>query len=83
LSLPKRKKGFFVQIGAFSKKPDSKYLQNISKNGFSYKVVQQNVNGKLFNKILIGPYNSRATANNNVTSIKSKLNVQNTFVVSY
>jgi len=76
-------KGFFIQIGAFSKKPDSKYLQNISKNGFSYKVVQQNVNGKLFNKVLIGPYSSKATANNNISSIKSKLNTQNAFIVNY
>jgi len=81
--VPPNTKGFFIQIGAFSKRPDSNYLQNISKNGFSYKVVQQNVNGKLFNKILIGPYNSKVAANNNVASIKNKLHIQNTFIVNY
>lgn len=75
--------GFFVQIGAFSKRPNDTYLQNISKNGFSYKIVQDNVNGKTFNKLLIGPYNTRAAAQSDVSSIKSRLNIQNTFIVNY
>ncbi|RBQ29661.1 SPOR domain-containing protein [Aliarcobacter vitoriensis] len=74
--------GFFVQIGAFSKRPNDSYLQSISKNGFSYKIIQDTVNGKTFNKVLIGPYNSRTAAQNEVSSIKSRLNIQNTFIVN-
>ncbi|PRM90416.1 SPOR domain-containing protein [Aliarcobacter cryaerophilus] len=75
--------GYFIQIGAFSKRPSESYLKNITSQGFKYKVIQEDVKGSTFNKLLIGPYSSRATASNDVSSVKNKLNIQNTFIVNY
>ena len=75
--------GYFIQIGAFSKRPSEAYLKNITSQGFKYKVIQEDVKGNTFNKLLIGPYSSRAAASNDVSSVKNKLNIQNTFIVNY
>ena len=75
--------GYFIQIGAFSKRPSESYLKNITSQGFKYKVIQEDVKGNTFNKLLIGPYSSRAAASNDVSSVKNKLNIQNTFIVNY
>ena len=75
--------GYFIQIGAFSKRPSEAYLKNITNQGFKYKVIQEDVKGSTFNKLLIGPYSSRAAASNDVSAVKNKLNIQNTFIVNY
>ena len=75
--------GYFIQIGAFSKRPSEAYLKNITSQGFKYKVIQEDVKGNTFNKLLIGPYSSRTAASNDVSSVKNKLNIQNTFIVNY
>ena len=75
--------GYFVQIGAFSKRPSESYLNSITKEGFKYKVIQEEVKGTMYNKLLIGPYSSSSTAASSVSSIKEKLNVTSAFVVKY
>ena len=75
--------GYFIQIGAFSKRPSESYLKNITSQGFKYKVIQEDVKGSTFNKLLIGPYSSRAAASNDASSVKNKLNIQNTFIVNH
>lgn len=76
-------RGYFVQIGAFSKRPNESYLNSISKEGFEYKVIQENVKGTLYNKVLIGPYNSKAAAQKDINSIKNRLNIKSAFVVNH
>jgi DedD protein len=39
--------GYFVQIGAFSKQPTQNYLNNLEKEGFKYKVIQESVKGTM------------------------------------
>lgn len=75
--------GYFVQIGAFSKKPSENYLNNITKQGFKYKIIQEEVKGTMYNKLLIGPYASNSTASSSVSTIKEKLNITSAFVVKY
>lgn len=76
-------KGYFVQIGAFSKKPSNKYINNIRNAGLKYKVYQVEVKGKLYNKVLIGPYSSRASAKQNIEDIKKKLNISSAYVLKF
>lgn len=76
-------KGFFIQIGAFSKQPSESYLKNISKQGFSYKLVTEDIKGKTFNKLLIGPYKTKAQAQADIQGVKDKLNIKSTFIVAY
>jgi len=75
--------GYFVQIGAFSKKPTPAYISKIRNANFKYKVHQVNVKGKLFNKVLIGPYSSRATASSQIENIKAKLKLNSAYVLKF
>jgi len=76
-------KGYFVQIGAFSKKPSQKYINNIRSANLKYKVYQVEVKGKLYNKVLIGPYSSRGSAKENIETIKSKLNLSSAYILKF
>jgi DedD protein len=76
-------KGYFVQIGAFSKKPSSSYINKIQNANLKYKVHQVEVKGKLFNKVLIGPYSSRANAADNIEDIKKKLNLSSAYILKF
>lgn len=76
-------KGTFIQIGAFSNMPSVKYLNNITSKGFSYNIYKVTINGKLFHKVLIGPYNSRGQAELATTDVKKKLNVSGAFILTF
>ncbi len=76
-------KGTYVQIGAFSKIPSTKYLNSITNKGFSYKVYKVNINSKTFHKVLIGPYNTRGQAKLATDNIKKKLNVSGAFILTF
>ena len=75
--------GYFIQIGAFTKKPTDSYINTIRSAKFKYKVFQDEVKGVTYNKVLIGPYSSKAAASENVESVKEKLNVTSAFVVKF
>lgn len=76
-------KGYFVQIGAFSKKPADSYINKIRDANLKYKIHQVEVKGKVFNKVLIGPYSSKASASENINDIKKKLNLSSAYVLKF
>lgn len=76
-------KGYFVQIGAFTKTPSNSYINNIRQAGLKYKIYKVEVKGKLYNKVLIGPYSSRATAKQNIEDIKKKLNLSSAYILKF
>ncbi|MFA9373782.1 MAG: SPOR domain-containing protein [Poseidonibacter sp.] len=48
-----------------------------------YKIHQVEVKGKIFNKVLIGPYSSKASASENINDIKKKLNLSSAYVLKF
>ena len=76
-------KGYFVQIGAFSKTPSASYIKKIRDANLKYKIYKVEVKGKMYNKVLIGPYSSRATAKSNIDNIKKKLNLSGAYVLKF
>ena len=76
-------KGYFVQIGAFSKKPSNSYINKIRNANLKYKIYQVTVKGKLYNKVLIGPYSSRASASKNIENIKNKLQLSSAYILKF
>lgn len=76
-------KGYFIQIGAFTKKPSSSYINNIRNANLKYKIYQVEVKGTLYNKVLIGPYSSRAVANENIDDIKKKLKLSSAYILKF
>lgn len=76
-------KGTFIQIGAFSKIPNDKYLNNITNKGFKYTIYKVSINNKLFHKVLIGPYTSKGQARLATDNVKKKLNVSGAFILTF
>lgn len=81
--LSKRIDGYFIQVGAFSKKPTDKFLNNITKKGYRYTIHTVNIKGKSFNKVLIGPYPTSKIAKKDLTKIKKALNNKNAYVLKF
>lgn len=75
--------GYFVQIGAFTKTPASSYINKIRDANLKYKIYKVEVKGTMYNKVLIGPYSSRAAANENIENIKKKLNLSSAYILKF
>lgn len=76
-------KGYFVQVGAFTRKPSDSYINSIRNAKLKYKIYQVEIKGTLYNKVLIGPYSSRAAANEEIEDIKKKLNISSAYVLKF
>jgi len=72
--------GYFVQIGAFTKKPSDKYLNTVKKSGYTYTLHTETIKNIKYTKVLVGPYPNRATATKNMPSIKSKIGLKSAFI---
>ncbi|PZT48080.1 hypothetical protein B6S12_05910 [Helicobacter valdiviensis] len=64
-------KGFYIQVGSFSKYSPNKQLMNaISKEQLSYRMQKAGDT----NRLLIGPFNTKAEAKGKLEEIKAKIN---------
>lgn len=75
--------GTFIQVGAFSKSIDSKFLSNLKNSGLSYKLYKVDVKGTMYTKVLVGPYNSRTDALNDMNSVKKQLKINSAYVLKF
>lgn len=75
-------KGYYMQVGAFTKYPDKKLLNKLKINGYTVIIHKMEVKGKLYNKVLIGPYKSKSEANINLPYVKETIN-KNTYIIRF
>ena len=73
--------GYFIQIGAFTKKPNKNLLKSIGTKGYKYKVHEIKINGKIYNKVLIGSFETRAEAAKQLTQVKSDFKTPNAYIL--
>jgi hypothetical protein len=53
---------FYVQVGSFIGRPKSSIIYNITRHGYQHKIIKFPKGGQTINKLLIGPYQTRAEA---------------------
>lgn len=76
-------KGYFIQIGAFTKSPNKNLLKSITQKGYTYKVHSLMIKGKLYNKVLIGAYKTRAAATKNLSQVKKDFNNPSAYILKF
>jgi len=65
---------YYIQVGSFSKyKPNKKFLKSITDLHYNYKYHKMTVNGKTLNKVLVGPFSTRAAAKKAKTKVRTKI----------
>jgi DedD protein len=76
-------RGYFIQVGAFSKAPSSSFISKIKKANLKYTIHKVEVKGRFYNKVLIGPYSSKAKASSDMARVKTKLNISSSYVLKF
>ena len=76
-------KGYYIQIGAFTKAPNKNLLKSITSKGYSYKVYSVIIKGKMYNKVLIGSYNTRTDATKNLSKVKQEFKNPNAYILKF
>jgi len=71
-------KKYYVQVGSFKNQPSSRFISVIRNNGFNYRILRSPKDGT--KKLLIGPYEDRATVNRALVQVKDRIN-KSAFVV--
>ncbi len=64
----------YIQVGSFSQyAPNKTFLRKITGNGYSYTYYKVTVKGKTINKVIIGPFNSKAEARRALSTIRKRI----------
>ncbi len=64
----------YVQVGSFSKyAPNKTFLNKITNSGYSYTYHKVVINGKTLNKVIIGPFNTKAEAKKALSTIRKRV----------
>ena len=64
-------KKYYVQVGAYRKKPSSRFISVIRNNGYKYIITKPDTNG--IKKLLIGPYSDRESVNRALIDVKDRI----------
>ena len=76
-------KGYFIQIGAFSQEPNKNLLDSIGTMGYTYKIHQVTINRKIYNKVLIGSFESSAEARKKLGQVKLDFRNPNAYILKF
>ena len=72
-SVPKTvpSKKYYVQVGAYRKKPSTRFMSVIRNNRYKYIMTKPDRNG--IKRLLIGPYSDRASVNRALIDVKDRI----------
>lgn len=63
--------GHYLQVGAFSKKPNQQFLDKL--NMYSYRTQEILINSKVITRYLVGPYNSKNEAQKDYENVSKDI----------
>ena len=67
--------GSYIQVGAIhGSKPNKKFLNTLKAKNYTYRLYDVKVKGKVYTKVLIGPYRTRSELSIALQEIKSSVN---------
>ncbi|MEA3554145.1 MAG: SPOR domain-containing protein [Campylobacterota bacterium] len=76
-------KGYYIQIGAFTKKPSDKLLRSITIKGYKYTIHKINIKGRDYNKVLIGSYSSKSAATKVISKVRKDFNNPKAYILKF
>ncbi len=76
-----KNKGYFIQVGAFTKAPNVVLINKITNNELHYIIHEMTIKGKRYNKVLIGPYKTKTDAKNNINQVKQVLKKPTAYIL--
>jgi DedD protein len=79
----KKISGYFIQIGAFTKQPSNKLLNSIAKKGYNYRIHAMNIKGRIYNKVLIGSYATKAQASKDLKRVRKDFNNPSAYILRF
>jgi DedD protein len=64
----------YIQVGSFSRyQPQKTFLANIERSGYTYTMHRVVMNGKISNKVLVGPFKGRSDARAHLQDVRRKI----------
>jgi DedD protein len=76
-------KGFYVQVGAFTKQVNVSLINQLKKSNLDYISYKMAVKGTIYTKILVGPYKSRIDTLENLNQIKQSTKKSGAFIMEF
>jgi DedD protein len=76
-------KGFYVQVGAFTKQVNVSLIKQLKKSNLNYISHKMSVKGTSYTKILVGPYKSRINTLENLNKIKQSTKKSGAFIMEF
>jgi len=79
----KKPQGYYIQVGAFTKKPSPTLLLRLKSMKLPHTLYKMKVKGRLFTKVLIGPYPSKIKALDDLNMIRQITKNPQAFIIRF
>jgi len=75
------KKGYFIQVGAFTKNIDKKLIRTLNKSKYNYIQHKMIINGRTYNKVLVGSYKSSNDAQKDLSDVRKLVHNSKAYIM--
>ena len=66
--------GYFIQVGAFAKKPNEKLFKLLKRYNLNYRLHKMDIKGRTYTKVLVGRFKTKAEALEKLPLVRDKIN---------
>jgi len=74
-------KGYFIQVGAFTKNINKKLLKTLNRSKYKYIEHKMTINGRVYNKVLVGSYKSSNDAKKDLEDVRKLIHNSKAYVM--
>ncbi|HIP56198.1 MAG TPA: SPOR domain-containing protein [Arcobacter sp.] len=74
-------KGYFIQVGAFTKAIDKKLLKTLNKSKYNYIQHKMTINGRIYNKVLVGSYKNSSEAKKELNAVRKLIHNSKAYIM--
>ena len=77
------KKGYYLQVAVFTRRPSQKFLNNAIRKGYKCIVQPVKIKETIYNKILIGPYGTKEEAVIHIKKARIDFNNKSAYILRF
>ena len=76
-------KGWYIQVGAFTKKPNKRLLNTLKKTKYTFVLHKMKIKGKIYTKVLVGSYKSKKEALTDLSNVRKVVHNSGAYILRF
>lgn len=76
-------KGYYIQVGAFTKAPDKKLINALKKAKYNFLLHKMKIKGRVYTKVLVGSYKNKKSAQKDLDQVRKTIHNSKSYILRF